>query len=115
MILLNRPQQGGDWVCAWPLGRCVKSAEGSYRRGRFRQRSLLPARAENIGRNDRDFLRKEAYAEPEDGDRGDKVQRAVMPVIPLSKRWRGICRVLEAGDTCTMKCLNPKKMPKVAP
>ena len=45
MILLNRPQQGGDWVCAWPLGRCVKSAEGSYRRGRFRQRSLLPARA----------------------------------------------------------------------
>ena len=80
MILLNRPQQGGDWVCAWPLGRCVKSAEGSYRRGRFRQRSLLPARAENIGRNDRDFLRKEADAGPEDGDRGDKVQRAVMPV-----------------------------------
>jgi len=44
------------------------------------------ARAENIGRNDRDFLRKEADAGPEDGDRGDKVQRAVMPVIYRYRR-----------------------------
>jgi len=24
VILLNRPQQGGAWVCAWPLGKMRK-------------------------------------------------------------------------------------------